>query len=153
MDFGIFYHGTPIPWVLVDPRHLQWCSLSEPVKKDFTSKFRYLLFFNPTDKTETGTGKGRGGTTTSKPPGLVNQWIIQNHRPPIVFMTLLFAGAHSHRKLCNYAEPKPFCLSQTGIFSVFFIQFYCAGSGAEPSWRCSSTHLPGRELDLYRDWT
>ncbi len=37
----------------------------------------------------------------------------------------------SHRKLCNYAQPKPIFLSQTGTFWLFFIQFYCAGSHTE----------------------
>ncbi len=34
----------------------------------FTSKFSYVLFCNPTNKTETGTAN-RWGTTTNKPPG------------------------------------------------------------------------------------
>jgi hypothetical protein len=44
--------------------HLQWCSK----EIFFTSKFHYLLFSNPTHKTETGTANRRG-TTNSKPLG------------------------------------------------------------------------------------
>ncbi len=39
-------------------------------KTTFTSKFSYVLFYNPTHKTETGTTK-RWGTTNSKPPGQI----------------------------------------------------------------------------------
>ncbi len=139
-------HGTPIPWVLVHPRHLQWCSVCDPVKKKFTSKFSYLLFCNPTHKTETGTGKSEG-STNNKPPGVINhydgpfrntdQQSDRIYDTPFCRCTMLPRLLPRHRKLCNYAEPKPICLSQTDIFSLFFIQFYCAASGAEPGWRWS----------------
>jgi hypothetical protein len=35
--------------------HLQWCSVCDPAKIFFTSMFTYLLFGNPTLKTEIGT--------------------------------------------------------------------------------------------------
>jgi hypothetical protein len=39
----------------------------------------------------------------------------------------------------NFAEPKPFFLSQTGILWIFFIQFYCIGSHTEHHrWRCAN---------------
>jgi hypothetical protein len=49
---------------------LHWCSVYEPAKIFFTSKFSYLLFSNPTHKTETGTTNW-SGTTNSKPPGSI----------------------------------------------------------------------------------
>jgi hypothetical protein len=50
--------------------HLQpWCSVCDPTKIFFTSKFSYLLsFFNPTHKTESGIAN-RCEITNSKPPG------------------------------------------------------------------------------------
>jgi hypothetical protein len=136
---------VPIPWVLVHPMHLKWCLVCDPVEKKFTSKFSYLLFCNPTHKTETGTGKC-GGNTNSKPPGLINHYDgpFKNNDPQAyrIYDTLFCRCTQlprllpSHRKVYNYAEPKPFCLSQTDIFSLFFIQFYC-GSGAKPSWSWS----------------
>jgi hypothetical protein len=42
-----------------------------PGKMFFTSKFRYLIFGNPTHKTETGTANRWGGVTNSKPPVLI----------------------------------------------------------------------------------
>ncbi len=43
--------------------HPLQCSVCDPAKIFFTSKFSYLLFGNPSAKTETA------GTATSKPPG------------------------------------------------------------------------------------
>jgi hypothetical protein len=40
---------------------LQRCSLFDPAKIFFTSKFSYVLFCNPTNKTGTGTTKQIGG--------------------------------------------------------------------------------------------
>jgi hypothetical protein len=75
--------------------HLQRCSVCDPAKIFFTSNFSYVLFCNPTNKTETGT-KDRLGTSNNKPPGpiimmsqsetLSSSWII--------FIKLSFAGAH-----------------------------------------------------------
>jgi hypothetical protein len=52
-------------WVL---EHLQRCWVCDPEKIFFTSKFSYVLFCNPTNKTETGRAN-RWGTTNNKPPG------------------------------------------------------------------------------------
>jgi hypothetical protein len=49
---------------------LHWCSVYDPDKIFFTSKFSYLLFSNLTHKTETGTTNW-SGTTNSKPPGSI----------------------------------------------------------------------------------
>jgi hypothetical protein len=48
--------------------HLQRCSVCDPAKIFFTSKFSYVLFCNPTNKSETGTAN-RWGTTDNEPPG------------------------------------------------------------------------------------
>ncbi len=43
----------------------------------------------------------------------------------------------SYGNMPNYAEPKPFLLSQTGILWIFFIQFFCIGSHTKHHrWRC-----------------
>jgi hypothetical protein len=42
--------------------HLQCCSVCDPAKNNFTSKFSYVLFCNSTHKTATGTSN-RWGTT------------------------------------------------------------------------------------------
>ncbi len=47
-------------------QHLQRCSVCDLAKIFFTSKFSYVLFCNPTHKTETGTAN-RWGTTSSTP--------------------------------------------------------------------------------------
>jgi hypothetical protein len=58
----------------------------------------------------------------------------------------------SDRKLCNYAEPKPFPISvrQSDIFWVFFIPVYWAGSHAKHSWRCRPLQWALRELAVWR---
>jgi hypothetical protein len=48
--------------------HLQLCSVCDPAKIFFQSKFSYVLFCNPTNKTETGTANRRG-TINNKPSG------------------------------------------------------------------------------------
>jgi hypothetical protein len=89
--------------------HLQQCSVSGPAKLFFTSKFSYVLFCNPTNKTKTG-------TANSKPPGPIimmgrSETLSSSY---IIFITL-FLQVHSvaapftsHGNVCNYAEPKPF---------------------------------------------
>jgi hypothetical protein len=47
--------------------HLQRCSVCDPAKIISTSKFSYVLFGNPTNKTETVTAN-KWGTTNNKPP-------------------------------------------------------------------------------------
>jgi hypothetical protein len=57
-----------IPFLFFTYEHLQLYSICDPAKIYFTSKFSYVLFCNPTHKTETGTAN-RWGTTNSKPHG------------------------------------------------------------------------------------
>jgi hypothetical protein len=52
-------------WGTTQHRSLKYTSLP----KFFTSKFNYLLFCNPTHKTETGTANRWGTAGNSKPPG------------------------------------------------------------------------------------
>jgi len=59
------------PYFIDFLEHLQrWCSVCGLAKIFFTSEFSYLLFCNPTHKTETGSQQiSNGGTTDSKPHG------------------------------------------------------------------------------------
>jgi hypothetical protein len=64
-------------------------------KMFFTSKFRYLIFGDPTHKTETGTANRWGGVTNSKPPGLIIMMgqleTLSSNR--IMFIALVSTGA------------------------------------------------------------
>ncbi len=71
---------------------LSWC---DPAQMFFTSKFSYLLFCNPTQKTEPGTAN-RWGTTNSKPHGPIimmgqSETLITSQ---VLFITLFSAGVH-----------------------------------------------------------
>jgi hypothetical protein len=81
----------------------------------FTSKFSYLLFCNPTHKTQIGT-TNTWGTINNKLSGPI---IMMGHLKTlssnqIAFITLFTAGAHvpalftSHHELSNFVERKPF---------------------------------------------
>ncbi len=89
-----------------------WC---DPPKIFFTSMFSYLLFCNPTHKTEIGTAN-RCRTTNSKSPGPIimmgqSETLISSQ---IIFITLfshvksLAAHLTSHSQLCNSLDPKLF---------------------------------------------
>ncbi len=95
--------------------HLQRYSVCDSAKIFFTSKFSYVLFCNPTHKTETGT-TNRWGTTYSKPPGRIimisqSETLSSSY---FIFITLVSAGAHaaapftSHSNLWIFVEPKLF---------------------------------------------
>ncbi len=118
--------------------HLQRCPVCDPATIFFTSKFSYTLFCNPTHKPETGIAN-RWGTTNSKPTGL----IIIMSTSEIMFITLFSAGAHHCCALYQPLQTVELCwaktifLSQAGMFVLFFVQFYCAGSHTEHHWRCS----------------
>ncbi len=112
--------------------HLQQCSVCDPEKIFFTSKFSYVLFSNPTHKTETQTTKRWGTTNDSKPPGSI---IMTDQSETlsisqIIFITLFSAGTQS---CCALYQPhhsvqlcgtKTIFLSQTGTCWIFFIQFF-----------------------------
>jgi hypothetical protein len=89
-EVGYLHPPTPPPLILSAPptpqfdmhfphqhaiwslEHLQQCSVYDPAKFFFTSKFGYVLFCNFINKIETGTANRVGGrTTNSKPPGLI----------------------------------------------------------------------------------
>ncbi len=95
--------------------HLQRCSVCHSAKIFFTSQFSYVLFCNPTHKTETG-ATNRWGTTYSKPPGRIimisqTETLSSSY---FIFITLVSAVAHaaapftSHSNLCIFVEPKLF---------------------------------------------
>jgi hypothetical protein len=46
--------------------HLQQCSICDPGKIFFTSKFSYLFSCNPTNKTEAGAANRRGITNSKQ---------------------------------------------------------------------------------------
>ncbi len=58
--------------------HLEQCSVYDPAKIFFASKFSYVLFCNPIHNIETGT-TNRCGTTNSKPPGPISLMANQKH--------------------------------------------------------------------------
>ncbi len=117
--------------------------------------FSYLLFRNPTYKTETETANTWGWELL-----IANHldqslwWMGQSDTlisSQITFITLFSAGAHnccafyeSHCKLLyNYAEPKPFCWAKLAHFWPFLHPiFYSAGSHTEHRWRCSKGIYP-----------
>jgi hypothetical protein len=115
--------------------------------------FSYVLFCNPTNKTETGTAKqigGGGGTTNNKPLGaiiMIDQSETLSSSNQIIFITLFFFQVHSSaaepctkpRQLEHLCWAKTIFLRQTGICWDFFIHFYsvCTGSHTEHRWRLS----------------
>jgi hypothetical protein len=60
--------------------HLQRCSVCDPVKIFFISKFSYVLLCNPTNKTETGTANNRwGGLLIANHTDQSLRWANQKH--------------------------------------------------------------------------
>jgi hypothetical protein len=81
----------------------QCFSVYHPAKIFFTSKFSYLLFCNPTHKTETGTINIRG-TSNSKPPGPIIM-IGQSETPStsqIICTTHSFLPPWVHLKFIHF---------------------------------------------------
>ncbi len=79
----------------------------------FTSKFCYVLFCNPTHKTETRTAN-RWGTTNSKPPGPI---IMMRQSETlscswIIFITLFFQVQSAAVPFTSYGQPAPLCCEQ-----------------------------------------
>jgi ferredoxin len=76
--------------------------------------------------------KRKGGQQIGEGLLVANHLEQSLYSNPIVIITLFFAGAlrccdlSQPCKLCTYVGPNHFFLRQTGIFSLFFIQFYCA---------------------------
>jgi hypothetical protein len=72
------------------------CSVCDPEKIFFTTKVSYVLFCNPTNKTETGTSN-RWGTTNSKPHGPIIMMGQSKTRTStqIIFITFFFLQVHS----------------------------------------------------------
>ncbi len=135
-------------WGFVAWEHLQRCSVCDLAKIFFTSKFSYVLFCNPTNKTETGTAN-RWGTTNSKPSGpiiMIGQSEMLSSSS-IIFISLFSVGAHhidadalltGHSNLCNYAQPKPFSWVKSAYVgfcsSNFTVQDHIL---SQHRWRCS----------------
>jgi hypothetical protein len=77
------------------------------VKIFFTSKFCYVLFCNPTHKTQTGTANG-WGTTNSKPPGPIiyaapmrNTELQLDHIYYTTFLGAKHCALHQPRATCT----------------------------------------------------
>ncbi len=124
--------------------HLQRCSICDPAKIFFTSKCSYVLFCNPTNKTESGSAN-RWGTANSKPHGPIimmgRSETLSSSRSYLVhsFVQVHSAAAPrtSHGTCAQLCWTKPIFLSQTGSNWIFFIDFSCAQSHTEHRWRCS----------------
>ncbi len=106
---------VPIPWVLVHPRHLQWCSLCDPVKRK-NSHPSLVIYFFPTPAIKLKQKKGRG-TTNSKPPGLINHHDdgpFRNTDPQSdrIYDTLFSAGVHRCRAVDQATANCAIMLSQ-----------------------------------------
>jgi len=117
----------------------------------------YSSCSNPTNKTETGIAN-RWRTINSKPHGPMimmgqSETLSSSY---IIFITLISAGAQQQRCWVFYqrCQPAQLCwaktifLSQTGIWWIFFIHLYCAGSHTEHLWRCSKFYLMSRSEDF-----
>ncbi len=145
MDFGIFamvhqYHGRWSTQGISSGAH----SLSLWKKTSHPSLVIYF-FATPPIKQKLGQEKMEG-TTNSKPFGLIHHYDgpfkTTDRQSDRIYDTLfgrctpLPRLLSSHRKLWNYAEPKPFCLSETDICWPLS-ECYCPRSDAEPSWRWS----------------
>jgi hypothetical protein len=106
--------------------HIKAClvmlSMCDLAKIIFTSKFSYLLFCNPSHKSETGIAN-RWGTSNSEPPGpiimmgrsetLTSIEIILLHTCVLLAQLL---GLVSHYKMCHYAEPRLFSSPKPAYF-------------------------------------
>ncbi len=83
-------------------KHHKWCSLCDLVQIFFTSKFSYVLFCNPTHKTEIGRAN-KWGTTNSKLPGpiiMMGQLETLNSHS-IIFHTLFFMAIMNQQPLMH----------------------------------------------------
>jgi hypothetical protein len=108
-----------------------------------------LTFLEPHPRYWNSDNKQVGGTTNSKPLGpIIMMGQSETLRScQIMFITHFPTGAHCccaiyqrYCKLCNYVEPKLFSWAEPGICLLFFLQFYCAGSHTEHSWRCTKNN-------------
>jgi hypothetical protein len=119
--------------------HLERCSVCNPAKIFFTSKFSYLLFCNFTHKTETGTAnRWGGGLLIANQLDQSLQWADQKHFWSAVWSERCCATMYQPPQTMQLCWAKTIFLSQTGVFWLFLTQqFYHAGSRTEHHWRCS----------------
>jgi len=125
--------------MIVFLEHLQRCSVCDPAKIFFTSKFSYLLFCNPTYKTETGTANRWGWTTIANHKVESLWWTNQKHWAAVrSYLLHSFVQLHSigwlvgspftgHGKAYNYAEQKPFSWSKPACFDFSSSNFTVQG--------------------------
>ncbi len=103
--------------------HLQQGSVCDPTGLFLTSKYRYLLFSNPTHKTKSGTAN-RWETTNSNAPGPIK---LSGKSQQMLGFAVPFKMLGQNHVL----------QSQTGIFWLLFVQFSFAEPHTEHQWWCS----------------
>jgi hypothetical protein len=83
---------------------LQRCSVCDPAKIFFTSKFSYLILFNPTHQAQIGTAN-RWETTNCKPSGPIIMMCQWETPRADVFITLFSTGAQHCCAFCQNHFP------------------------------------------------
>jgi hypothetical protein len=104
---------------------IQRCSVYDPAKIFFTSKFSHVLFCNPTHKTEAGAANRWGGRLIVNHMDESLWWANQKHWAAVrsyllhsfvqvhtVLLSLLLSHEERYTQMCG---PETIFLSQTGI--------------------------------------
>jgi hypothetical protein len=99
--------------------YLQRCSVCDPAKMFFTSKFSCLLFFsNATHKTETGTAnRWETPNQTTWTDHFQKHWASSQ----IIFITLISAGA---QRCCAFYKPVP-TVHIYGAKTISWVELAC----------------------------
>ncbi len=119
--------------------YLQRCSLCDPAKILFTSKFSCLLFSNSTHKTETGTAnRWETPNQTTWTDHFQKHWAAVRSYLLHSFLQVHNNAANftSHRQLFKYMEPKPFPELNWHVFTFFRLILPCT-SHTDNCWRWS----------------
>jgi hypothetical protein len=126
--------------------HLRWFSLCDPAKLFHTSKFRYLLFSNPTHQTKTGTAH-RWETTNNNPPGPIKLSSQSTTGVRLCGVPARLRCAFYLSELCKNAGPKPFSWAWGTCLDFPSSHFYFAGPSEvslTSNW-CNQTLNPSTE--------
>ncbi len=112
--------------------HLQRCEVCDPAKKNFTSKFSYLLLSNPTHKIKMGTASGRQliANHLHQSIWLANQKQGAAVRSYYILLWLVLGFAvpfTSLSKLCKSVGPKPLCWAKLECFDFSSPNFNLQG--------------------------
>jgi hypothetical protein len=124
-------------------QRLQWCWVCDSAKIFLTSKCSYVYFFlTHPSKLKLGLQIG-GRLPIAKPPGPIIMMSKSCGSSSslyyiLLWQVLIFAVALTGlTKLWKIAGHKTILLRQTGIVSLFFIEFSFAGSHTAYRWSCS----------------